>query len=335
MKLRIVDRRSWVVILVLLALGGPLHLAGAIWPDQLGTFTRSSLEPVAITDKAIWEEYGLQASEQALYTSGSQKFTAIAYRLKDPTGAMAAFQWQRPPEATKSAIASLAVETPKSVVFAFHNYLFRLDGYKPSAEELFPLLNGLAQLDQGPLPILPDYLPKNGLVPNSERYVLGPASLDKFDPGIPPAMAAFHLGAEMQLGKFKAKGGEMALAIFSYPTLDMARERTAIFSRIPEALAKRSGPLVAVIIAPPNPDDAERLLAKIQYQASITWNERVPTARDNIGNLIVNIFNLTGLLLVFCASAGLAFGGVRFFSRRLMRRWVGDDPMILLHLEDR
>ena len=307
----------------------------AIWPEQLGTFTRGPAGPAPVAEEAVWDEYGLQESEQASYTSASRKFTATAYRMKDPTGALAAFQWQRPAAATKSIVASLAAETPTGVVFAYHNYLFRLEGYKPSSEELAPLLNGLARLDQGSLPALAGYLPKEGLSLNSERYILGPVSLEKFEPRISPSVAAFHLGTEAQLGKFTMQGGEMTLAVLSYPTPNLARERTAEFSQIPKAVVKRSGPLVAVIVAPPNADDAERLLAKVQYQASITWNERTPTARDNIGNLILNIFNLTGLLLLFCAGAGLAFGGIKYFSRRLMRRWVGDDPMILLHLEDR
>ena len=38
-------------------------------------------------------------------------------------------------------------------------------------------------------------LPADGLIPNSERYILGPVSLDRFEPRIPPSVAAFHLGS--------------------------------------------------------------------------------------------------------------------------------------------
>jgi hypothetical protein len=318
-----------------MALAAAAPALAAIWPEQFGTFTRGPAGPAPVADKAIWDEYGLQESEQASFSSASRKFTASAYRMKDPTGAMAAFQWQRPAAATRSIVASLAAETPTGVIFAFHNYLFRLEGYKPSPEELAPLLSGLTRLDQGSLPALAGYLPKEGLSLNSERYILGPVSLEKFEPRIPPSVAAFRMGTEVQLGKFRMQGGEMTLAVLSYPTPSVARERASAFSQIPQAVVKRSGPLVAVIVAPPNADDAERLISKVQYQASITWNERTPTARDNVGNLILNIFNLTGLLLLFCAGAGLAFGGIKYFSRRLLRRWVGDDPMILLHLQDK
>jgi hypothetical protein len=324
-----------IAFIFLMAVTAMAPVRAAIWPEQLGTFTRGSTGPAPIADKAVWDEYGLQESEQASFSSGSRKFTAEAYRLKDPTGAMAVFQWQRPAAATKSNLAPLAAQTPAGVVFAFHNYFFRLEGYRPSPEELAPLLSGLPRLDQGSLPALMGYLPKEGLLPNSERFVLGPVSLEKFEPRILPSVAAFHLGTEVQLGKFTMQGREMTLAVLSYPTPNLARDRVSAFSGIPNAVVKRSGPLLAVIVAPPNADDAERLLAKVQYQASITWNERTPTARDNIGNLIINVFNLAGLLLLFCAGAGLAFGCIKYFSRRFLRRWIGDDGMIQLHLADK
>ena len=64
-------------------------------------------------------------------------------------------------------------------------------------------------------------------------------------------------------------------------------------------MVKRSGPLVAVIVSPPDPDAAERLLGQVRYQAEVTRDEYVPTRRDNIGNLVINVFILIGLLLSF------------------------------------
>ncbi len=324
-------------IVLLSVIGVVLGGAGqaAIWPEQLGPFTRGPIKPVALTDSAVWEEYGLVQTEQAEYKSDSLRFTASAFRFRDPTGAMAAFQWQKPAGSTPSKLGELAVETPDAVVLAFHNYLLRLEGWKPDGAELAPLLETLPQIDQSALPTLPGYMPAAGRASNSERYVLGPASLARFEAGIPPSVAAFHLGTEAQLAEFKAKGGNIRMAVFSYPTPDLARERAAEFSKLQGALVKRSGPLVAVILSPSDPDEAERLLARVQYQATITWNERVPTARDNVGNLILNILVLTGVLILFCAAAGVAFGGARILARRYFKGWVDDQAMILLHLEDR
>ena len=230
-------------------------------------------------------------------------------------------------------MAKLAAETPAGVLLVHANYLLRFEGYHPDTALLDPLAEGLTKLDNSPLPI--DYLPSQDKVPNSERYVEGPAALAKFDPGIPPSDAAFHLSAEAEMANYQPAGSaEMKLAIFTYPTPHIAREQADRFQQIGSATVKRSGPLVAVILAAPNADAAERLLSLVRYQADITLNERVTTRRDNIGNLVINAFILIGILLCFSVVGGLAVGGVRAFLRR-GGRGEEADAMITLHLGDR
>jgi len=317
----------WLVALAAPALAG-------IWPDQIGEFRRVSVGPVAVAERAVWDEYGLDQAERATYMLGQRKFTATAYRLRDSTGAFAAFQWQRPAEARPTKLSELAVETERSSAVAYGNYLLFFEDWKPQVTDLGTLVDRLPKLEKSPLPTLAGYLPTQDLIPNSERYILGPASLDRFRPGIPPSVAAFHMGAEGQLGRFGVGGKQMELVIFSYPTPHIARDQLGAFQKLPGVMAKRAGPLVALIVSPPDADAAERLLALVRYQAEVTLTEHVPTARDNIGNLILNIFLLTGILLLFCAGAGLAYGGILALSRR-WRGGAGDDPMIMLHLEDR
>jgi hypothetical protein len=229
-------------------------------------------------------------------------------------------------------VAALAAETADSPVLVHGNYLLSFNGYKPTTLELDPLVESLRNVDITNLPTLPGYLPRRDLVPGSERYIIGPASLRKFNAGIPPSAAAFHLGAEAQLGVFRGPKGDMVLTIFNYPTPQIAAQQADGLGKIPGAEVKRSGPLVAIILSPPDPDAAERLLAQVRFRAEVTLDERVPTLRDNIGNLVVNAFILTGLLLAFCVVSGLAVGGSRIVLRRFRK---GEEPEALttLHLE--
>jgi hypothetical protein len=55
----------------------------------------------------------------------------------------------------------------------------------------------------------------------------------------------------------------------------------------------------------------------------------VPTRRDNVAHLVLEAFQLVGILLVFCAISGLAFGGWRVFRRKKNR---DADAMITLHI---
>ena len=306
--------------------------SAAIWPDTFSDFHRISAAPAALSDQSVWDEYGLKDSETAVYEGGSAKFTATAWALQDPTGALAAFDWQRPAGSASSSLAALAAETSNSLLLVHGNYLLRFQGYKPTTPELDALIENLANVDDSALPTLPGYLPSSGLEPGSERYIAGPASLAKFDPGIPPSVAAFHLSAEAILGVFQSPKGNMTMAIFDYPTPQIAMQKVGEFQNLPGAVAKRSGPLVAVILSPADPDAAERLLSQVRYQVDITVNQRIPTRRDNIGDLIVNAFTLIGILLAFSFVAGLAVGGVRAALRR-GRAGGEEGGMITLHLD--
>jgi hypothetical protein len=214
------------------------------------------------------------------------------------------------------------------------NYLLLFPGYNPPLPELDALAQSLKNVDNTALPTLPSYLPSQNLVPLSERYITGPDSLARFDPGIPPSVAAFHLGAEAQIGVFHSPKGPTTLAIFSYPTPQIAMQMAPDFEKIPTAVVKRSGPLVAVVLSSPDPDFTERLLSDVRYQAEITLSEHVPTRRDNIGNLVVNAFVLIGILLAFSLVSGLMVGGFRA-AIHFGRKGPEPETMITLHLERR
>jgi hypothetical protein len=311
----------------------PLVGQAAIFPDHIGTFEKGA--PVALTmpDRTLLDELGLEATEQAEYKFEKKHFTATAWRFKDSTGAMAFFQAHRPSGAKPAAVAKLAVTTSDGLIFAYGNYVFQFTGAVPPAADLQPIYAQVPKLEQSPLPALMSFLPAAGLIPNSERYVLGPVSLDRFEPRIAPSIAAFHLSAEGQLGKYKSPKGQLSLAIFDYPTPSLARERLLEFQKIPGAMVKRAGPLVAITIDPPDLDSAERLLAQVKYETNLTWSTKVPVNEvKGFARTLLNIFVLAGIILGMCLVAGVAFGGFKILARKMGRR-VDPDAMITLGLD--
>src|SRR5215469_1515815 len=268
----------------------PALASAAILPDTLGDYQRTATATPALADQPLWNEYGLQSSESATYQRDKETFTVTIYRLQDSTAALGAFDWQRPVDAKPSSVAKMAAETAHQLLLTDGNYLLSFEGHKPSAAELAPVLESLRDVDSSPLPNLIDFFPSSGLVPNSDRYIIGPAGLAKFDPVIPPSVAAFHLGAEAQLGVFHSPKGDMTLALLDYPTPQIAMQKEGDFRKIDGAMVKRSGPMVAVVVRPADPDAAERLLAQVRYEAQVTLHEQTPTTVRQVGKMIINIF---------------------------------------------
>jgi len=318
-----------VALLILM----PALASAAIFPAQIGTFDQVAPTSLTVPDKPLFDEFGLEAAEQAEYKSETRHFVATAWRFKDSTGAMAFFQAHRPSGANPAPVAKLAVTTSDGRIFAYGNYVFQFTGAVPPAADLEPIYAQLPRLEQSPLPTLIGFLPQAGVIPNSERYILGPVSLERFEPRIPPSIAGFHLGAEGQIAKYKSPKGPLNLAIFYYLTPNMARERLEEFHKIPGAMVKRAGPLVAVIIEPPDLDLAERLLAQVKYEANLTWSTKVPVNEvRGFARTLLNIFVLAGIVLGMCLVAGIAFGGYRILARKMGRR-VDPDAMITLGLD--
>jgi hypothetical protein len=311
----------------------PVLLSAAILPDTIGDWMKGPGAVAALADQKVWQEYGLQDSETAEYSAAGRKYTISAYRFGDATGALAAFDQARPEDAKTVEVVGLGAANASDEVVAVGNYLFVFKGYKPKADELNHLVGTAPHYGQSPLPTLPRYVP-DGAQPNSERYIVGPESLAKFAPQIPPSTAAFHFNAEAELAKFGAPGKETTLLVFTYPTMEMARDRLPHFQQIPGAVVKRSGPLVAVALNPASPDDAERLLSKVKYLAEVTLPEHVPTLKDNPANLLLNILYLCLVLAGFCVVSGLVVGGFRVLLRRSGASGDGDN-MISLHISGR
>jgi hypothetical protein len=320
--------RSLILTLLLASSAFP-----ALLPDTIGAWKRGDPTPTAAPDAKVWKEYGLQDAETAPYADGPTQFSITAYRFADATGAMAAFDDIRPADARPVVLMGLSAEAGADEFVAAGNYLLIFKGYRIKPEELSHILATVPNYEHSPLPSLPGYMPP-GALPNSERYIVGPDSLARFAPSIPPSTAAFHFSAEGDLATYQSKGKKTILVVFSYPTMEMARNRYQHFQEIPGAVAKRTGPLVAVALNSASPDDAERLLSQVKYHASITIPEHVPTAKDNPVNLFWNIMILCFVLAGFMVLSGLLVGGIRVLFRRGGASGDGDN-MISLHLSGR
>jgi hypothetical protein len=322
-----IQKVLWRLSVTLVIAGASLQ--GALLPESFAEYKRGAVAAVTPEDPAVWSEYGLESAEKAEY-SGPASFSVTAWRLKDPTGAFAAFQWQRPANAQGSTTSA---STGNESLVLHNNYLLRVERARLKPEALAGLYAALPNQVSTSLPPLYGFLPARGRVANSERYLLGTSSLSRFEPRIPAGLAAFDRGAEGQAAKYRTGGTEVQMTIISYPTPQMAIERARAFASLAGAAVKRSGPLLAVIPEAAGQSAADKLLAEVSYNPNFTWNEYVPkhTTQD-AARMILAISVLAAGLIVASLVMGLFFGGSKVLAKRFGMS-NADEGFTSLHLD--
>ncbi len=285
---------------------------------------RQTVTPLKPEPAAVWAEYGLQEAEKAGYKGPKGSFTVSAWRLTDATNAQAARQLLR---------ASLP---PKANLIQRGNYVLHFDGFQPEEETINQLILHMPRYDSSSLPALTGFLPAANRHGASERYIIGPASLEAFVPGMSPSLVAFHYGTEGQLARYKDRDGDVTLVIFSYPSPQIARDRYAAFEQQKQYTVRRSGPLLSVVIQTPSADAAERVLSQVRWEVNVTLDQKMPDPKgDNIGVLVVNTAIFSGFLIGFAILAGGGFAGVKALMRKFSGQKPGEDAAVIaLHLDE-
>ena len=302
-----------------------LSLPAAILPDGMEMHARKTVTALHPEPAAIWSEYGLQEAERAEYANSKARFAISAWRLTDATNAQAAMQLLRGARPAGATIQQRG------------NYVLQFEGRQPPEEETMnQLILAMPRFDHSSLPALTGFLPVAARHGGSERYILGPASLEAFIPGLPPSLVAFHFGTEGQLARYKDKDGDVTLVLFSYPNPQIAKERLVAFQERKEFIARRSGPLLSVVTQTPTPDAAERVLSQVRWEVNVTLHQQLPDPKgDNIGVLFMNITKFSGVMIVFALLAGVAFAGFRLLGRKFSGQKPGDDSvMIALRIDE-
>ena len=320
-----------------------LQVASAqIWPEKWQLHKRVSAEPVAVEDSALFQEYGGAVAEKAVYSGLAGKFSATAWRLNDSTGAYAWYLATRPENGVPvRGSQGLAVTTPGSQFLIHQNYVLKFEGWRPQEGELKELYNALPERRSGGgLPKFVQFIPASRRVRNSERYLLGLTSLERFAKIIPATAAGFEHNVEGLIARYTVPGGDSAtaltMAVLAYPTHQMARQHEAEFARLPGWVVHRDGPLVALVPPPAPAEAASALTQSVKQEFVLTVSEPTkPLPIPNVGGMLVAIFELTGLLLVACVGGGLAFAGLALWMRRRRARSGEGDAMLTLNLEDR
>lgn len=288
------------------------------------------------TDAAVLKEYGFTDLERATYTRDDRKMQVKAARFKDASGAFGAFTFYELPQMQTEKIGDEGASNSLRILFYRGNVLVDvlLDRVTAmSAGDLRALAEALPTVggNLSALPTLPGNLPRQSYISHTQRYISGPVAMERLGVPFPPALVDFNMGPELATGKYRSTWGEANLVLIGYPTPQIAIEKM----RALQAAAlpggpfyfKRTGPIVAIVNGNIPENEAQSLLASVNYDANVTWNQ--PTQqnpRDNLGNLIIGIFVLIGFIALLALIFGFAFGGIRVLTKKLFPNRFFDRP---------
>lgn len=311
--------------------------------SPLTTYEPAALETIAGDDAVVLREYGVLRAERRTYTRGNDSLTLTLFHMQDPSAAYGAFLYLRGDQMIHADFAPLSAVSEGRALAAAGNLLLEATNTNPVAQaaEIKLLLSQLQQRAQaGPLPVLGRYLPAKGQIADSERYLLGPVALNRFLPIASGDWLGFSSGAEAQLARYRIEGRETTLVLANYPTPQLAQHwleklaenfqlnpKSSPTDSRPVIFARRAGAMVATVFGAGSWQQAEGLLQQIQVQTQITWNEPGFKATEPpFTSMLLTVFLGTGIIMLFCIVAGIAFGGFRLIIKLLFPHKVFDRP---------
>lgn len=332
--------RRYVACTLLLLLSIAAHAAdtGSLFPKifagwQLQGATKS---PEAAKADPVYadllKEYGFAETQTAKYVKPGRIMTVKVARFNDASGAYGAYTFYRAPEMANEDIGDQAASNFERILFLRSNLLVdvKLDRVTPmSGGELRELADALPKETghTANLPSVTNYLPKQGMEPNTVKYVSGPAGLARIGQ-LPADQVDFSTGAEIASAQYKTGEGIANMLLISYPTPAVAGNRLRTLEQwrptaegngtSNKVWSKRSGPIVALVTGSISEGEAKTLLASVNYDADVTWNQNTGfNLKNNLGNLLFNIVILVLMLIGLALVAGVAFGGAKI----LLRKW--------------
>lgn len=284
-------------------------------------------------ESSVDREYGVTRVEIRTYRKGNQTVQALVEKAADPSSAYGLLTFYQNESMKPAKGMKLTVIGPNEAYMArgvFFVRVLRPTTSKMSEEDFHSALIAIAGAapSANAMSLLPPSLPPQGLIPGSEKYVLGPVAEQQAVPSIPADLVGFRLGAELQAAAYRRNGQRVTFILISYPTMTIARSHYRAIVRIlgvnkkngPDAVyGKLKGTYVLLVQNARTREIASGLMSQLTIEQQVSWNQPPPGKP-----VTVQMFHLIlGNILLVVLLVGLAlFAGFLFFvSRRVAAKW--------------
>ena len=292
-------------------------------------------------------EYGFVSGENGDYRRGPEEMRVNLYKMKDPSGAYGLYSYLRATDMPHADFTEHSSMSREHGLVLIGNIVVEVAGkdLPKNGAELKALVAAIApHAESGLLPTIRDRIPTKGFIDRTDKYILGPSTLNQFFPLADGDWLGFSQGAEAETAKYRVNGHEVDFVIADFPTPQTAAKKLAELQKqfnINESkgvndsrgagsakplYAKRAMTLVAIVSGATTKKEADAVLDQLESGTQITWNEPTFEFKEpGIGVMIVGAITGTGVICLFAIIAGLAFGGVRLVVKRATNR-VFDRP---------
>jgi hypothetical protein len=302
---------------------GPDHDAGNGAPSWSGADG-----PILVEDGIRRYERG-DAESPVAHGNNTPSGTVTVYQFDDATGAYAAYSYLKKSNADHVMLSGVSV------------VVSNLKLYPESAAALLKTVQvGLPKVGgtKGLPPLLPTYLPTQGLKRETVKYALGPVGYQAIGGVLPPEIIGFDKAAEAVTAKYDGKG-TLTMLLFPTPQIagDHGRQIEAEMNRQGASAGtvklRREGPLVLMTTGAWKPAEAQEMVENIHLRNEVTWNKQMPPEFHSEVRKTVSL--LTSILL-FCGLGALAavvlalfFGGARAAIRVMQGKPAATEPEFL------
>jgi hypothetical protein len=274
----------------------PDKLAGAKATGESQQFAADKLAQLVADNAVIYQEYKTSAAALRLYNNTVR---VELFQLADPHSAFGLFTYsarQLPGKPLAKAFGANAAQSPDGIIFWKNQFFIRVkDSNQAAKTASLQLAIAAAVAEKIPAgespaerPALFDSLPKNSLVAESQRYFLGPESLNAYVERARD-MFSFDGEAEAVVAEFrKASETEAKEAMKANP----AAKPSAAKPSAANPAAPTAKNLQLVIVEYHTPQFATDALTRLNgYVATLTEEERHRFIVKRVGNFIVEATN--------------------------------------------
>lgn len=309
--------------------------AQRILPDSFAGWSRTGVLPVSVypfrPDQQVLNEYGNVGFDSDTFGRNSATLSVAAYQTKDASGAYGLYSFLRTPEMRRANFTDHSSMSKEHVLVLEGNVVLDVNGrdLAEASTQLKALVAAVSShAEEGSLPTLPLYLPEKNRVDVSDRYILGPRTLDQLFPGGIGSSVGFTRSAEAELAHYRLGEHDATLLVVSLPTDQLAAVQLSELQKNfnvngtnqssgAPLYAKRSARLLAIVAGASNEAEANTLLDQIQMETERSWNEPVPKHEPPIELMIEGSIVGSLIICVFALVAGFSFGGLRLIVKRL------------------